>query len=303
MLHYRLMPRRILLAESSRPVVTAIRKDLEGTGFALDAVAPRDAAARFDPREHVAALVRGDGHAAPVMEALRAADPLLPLVVVFFDEEEAALHPDAFGADGVLVGPLTAPAVAGACRMAERLRAEALRAAELELALARRAQGEAGLDFLKKLLLLEVKRSKRYGYPVSLALVAVDRWDDLRAQLGARGAAALLGELLGVMSTTLRDIDLAAPFADERFVILMPHTRGEGGLQVGRRLCAKVREHAGPVRVTISVGVAGHEGGGTVAFGGLVKRAAEALTRARAAGGDRAEPADPPPKRDRISLG
>jgi len=34
-----------------------------------------------------------------------------------------------------------------------------------------------------------------------------------------------------------------------------------------------------------------------------VRRASEALTRARAAGGDRAESADPPKKRDRISIG
>jgi hypothetical protein len=40
-----------------------------------------------------------------------------------------------------------------------------------------------------------------------------------------------------------------------------------------------------------------------VSFGGLVKRAGEALARAVEKGGDRAEPADPPKKRDRISIG
>ena len=59
---------------------------------------------------------------------------------------------------------------------------------------------------------------------------------------------------------------------------------------------------SGP-RLTASVGVATHGGDGTVSFGGLVKRASDALGRARAAGGDRAEPADPPKKRERISIG
>jgi GGDEF domain-containing protein len=51
------------------------------------------------------------------------------------------------------------------------------------------------------------------------------------------------------------------------------------------------------------VGVATHDGDGTVSFAGLVKRAGDALARARAQGGDRAEAADPPRKRDRISFG
>jgi GGDEF domain-containing protein len=83
----------------------------------------------------------------------------------------------------------------------------------------------------------------------------------------------------------------------------MPHTKGDGALRVARRLCARVREAGAAPRVTVSVGVAAHAGDGTVSFAGLVKRAGEALERARAHGGDRAEPADPPKRRDRISIG
>ncbi len=53
----------------------------------------------------------------------------------------------------------------------------------------------------------------------------------------------------------------------------------------------------------MSVGVSSHEGQGTVSFGSLVKRAAEALGSARTAGGDRAVGSDPPKRRDRISIG
>jgi len=69
------------------------------------------------------------------------------------------------------------------------------------------------------------------------------------------------------------------------------------------RLVARIRDRDPKAPVTVSAGVAGHAGGGTVSFGSLVKRAAEALTRARAKGGDRAEPADPPPKRNRVVMG
>ena len=79
------------------------------------------------------------------------------------------------------------------------------------------------LEFLKKLLFVEVRRSKRYGYPLSLALVAVDRWEPLAAPLSARARTALLAEVLGVVTASLRDVDLALPFSGERFVVVMPH--------------------------------------------------------------------------------
>jgi diguanylate cyclase (GGDEF)-like protein len=153
------------------------------------------------------------------------------------------------------------------------------------------------------MLLVEVKRSRRYGHPLSLALVALDRREERAAKLSARARTARLAELLGVVTRAVRDIDVAVPFADERIVVVMPHTGAEGGLRVARRLCAAIRDHAGAPRVTASVGVASHGGDGTVSFGALVRRAGAALDRARADGGDRAEAAEPPRKRDRISIG
>jgi diguanylate cyclase (GGDEF)-like protein len=161
----------------------------------------------------------------------------------------------------------------------------------------------ADLAFLKRLLFVEVKRSRRYGIPLSLALVAVDGWGETAEQLGSAARATLLGELTGLVSGAVRDIDIAVPFSEERLVVLMPHTGSTGGLQVARRLCSRVRQRSTALPITVSVGVASHEGHGTVSFGSLVKRAATALAEARAAGGDRAVGAEPPRKRDRISIG
>ncbi len=295
------MPRRILLADDSEAVVTAIRRDLEERGREVEAVSPGDAPARAAAARYGAALVRGT--AGPkVLAAVRAADPHLPVLVLFLDRKEAAAHPGARG-DAVLVGPLTPSAVSTACGLAEELRARGEKIAELEARLERPARAVRDLEFLKKLLFVEVKRSRRYGFPVSLALVSVDAWERLAPALGSRGRTALLAELLGIASGALRDIDIAVPFSDERLVILMPHTKDDGALRVARRLCALVRDRTGAPKLTASVGVASHGGDGTVSFGALVKRAGDALARARAAGGDRAEPADPPRKRDRISIG
>ena len=292
------------MAVESKPVVSALRRDLEPAGFGMDAVHPADAAGKLDPQRHVAAVVRAAPGADLVVAALKRADPHLTVLALFFDEEEAEAYPGGLGADGVLVGPLTAPQVAGTCALAARLTATAR-----QLATAERARppptpsGEHDLAFLKRLLFVEVKRSKRYGIPLSLALVAVDRWEEVAEQIGPRARAALMAELMGLASGAVRDIDICVPFNEDRLVVLMPHTPSGGGLHVSRRLVTRVRERATTIPVTVSAGVASHEGQGVLSFGSLVKRAAEALSRARADGGDRAVGADPPKRRDRISIG
>lgn len=296
------MARRILVADDSPAVVASIRRDLVEDGREVVAVSPERAAAAAAATPFGAALVRGTA-GAEVVAAVRAADPHLPIVVLFLDEREAALHAGAKG-DAALVGPLTASGVATACRLADELRSRAERIAALEARATPQDRAQRELEFLKRLLLVEVKRSRRYGFPVSLALLAVDRWDEVvKGLAGPRERTALLAELLGVVSGTLREIDIAVPFSEERLLVLLPHTRDDGGLRVARRLCALVRDRPNGAKVTVSAGVASHAGDGTVSFGDLVKRATDALERARAAGGDRAEPADPPKKRDRISIG
>ncbi len=298
------MAGRILIAIESKPVIAALKRDLEPAGFAVDVFPPATAAGKVDPTRHAAALVRGAPGADLVVAALKRADPSLAVVSLFFDEEEAQGYPGALGADGVLVGPLTPSQVAGTCALAARLTAARREIAGQSRAAAPMvASGAHDLAFLKRLLFVEVKRSRRYGFPLSLALVSVDRWEELSGQLGPRARAKLLGELTGVVAGAVRDIDISVPFSDDRLVVLMPHTATAGGLQVARRICSRVRERASTIPLTVSVGLASHEGHGTVSFGALVKRATGALTGAREAGGDRAISAEPAKRRDRISIG
>jgi diguanylate cyclase (GGDEF)-like protein len=298
------MAGRVLVAIESKPVVTALRRDLEQVGFTVDVAPPAAAAGRVDPARHEVALVRAAAGAEVVVASLRRADPQLAVVVLFFDEEEAARYPGALGADGLLIGPLTALQVVSTCALAARLTVARRKLAEQARAEApRAASGAHDLGFLQRLLFVEVKRSRRYGLPISLALVSVDRWDELSEQLGPRARTRLLGELAGVVAAAVRDIDISVPFSDDRLVVLMPHTATSGGLQVARRICARVRERSTTIPLTVSAGLASHGGHGTVSFGTLVKKASEALTRAREAGGDRAVSADPPKRRERISIG
>jgi diguanylate cyclase (GGDEF)-like protein len=297
------MQGRILLADTARSVAVALRREAAPLGLDLDAVAPEEAERTLDPERHAFAIVRGSPEGRELLAALRAADPLLPLLALFVDEVEAQAAGPVGEADGVIAGPLTPAAIQGAYRIALALRDARARAGEAEARAARVPRPGHELEFLKRLILVEVKRSRRYRFPVSLVLVALDRWPEAAARLSRRERFAVVTDALAVLTRTVRDIDVVVPFPDDRFLVLVPHTGRGGALQAAGRMCARIREHPGLVRVTASAGVASHEGDGTVAFGGLVKRAAEALSRARAEGGDRAVAADPPRRRDRIVMG
>jgi len=294
------MAQRVLIVEPSKVVAQALRRHLERGGFRVDLAVPAEAVARLQPGAHAVAFLRPEAAGGTsLVEKLKEADPLLPVVLVYEDEEEAA--GEALVADAVLVGPLAGPVVVSCARAMARLRAQARRLAELERGGAR-SRAASDYEFLKKLLLVEVKRSRRYRYPIALALVAVDRWKEVAAGLDQRARAGLLAGLLAVLSRAVRDIDLALLYSEDRFLVFMPHTGAESGLHVSTRLASRVRHHKGAVPVTVSVGVAAYEGEGTVSFSTLTRAAADALAKAQAAGGDRAERTGARRKRERVVL-
>ncbi|WP_141621074.1 diguanylate cyclase [Myxococcus sp. AB036A] len=156
-------------------------------------------------------------------------------------------------------------------------------------------------EFLKRLMLMEVKRSRRYRYPIAVLLVDIDKFAEKAAPLAPAERKLALAEALGLLVSGVRDIDVAVPFADSRFVVFLPHTPRSGALVVGQRLRELIKSLTAYEGASASVGVAVSEpppGRGPVAgalsqvsFGSLLKEAGEALRRAQAAGGDWVEAA------------
>ncbi|NMO13730.1 diguanylate cyclase [Pyxidicoccus fallax] len=156
-------------------------------------------------------------------------------------------------------------------------------------------------EFLKRLMLMEVKRSRRYRYPIAVLLVELDGFAERSASVAPAARTAVLAEALGLLVAGVRDIDVAVPFADSRFVVFLPHTPRSGALVVAERLRERISGLKGLPGTSASVGVAVSEPPGgkgapsasqaQVSFGSLLKEAGEALRRAQAAGGNRVEPA------------
>lgn len=138
----------------------------------------------------------------------------------------------------------------------------------------------------------ELARSKRYGHPVSIALLDVDRFktiNDERGHAGGDLVLAGLGALLG--DATVRLSDLAARWGGEEFVVTYLSADREGALVAGERLrqrieAMEVRDERGArIPVTASIGIATLRPDDTLAS--LVGRADQAMYEAKAAGRNR----------------
>lgn len=146
----------------------------------------------------------------------------------------------------------------------------------------------------------EVVRAERYGLPLSVAVWDVDRLGRVNAAHGPRVGDLVLQGLAGRICALLRRSDFPARRGGGAFAAVLPHTDDDQSLVAGRRIREATAETplgspAGPVALTVSVGVASLAPGDTAET--LSARADAALRRAKAAGGDRVEsapaPADP----------
>ena len=140
----------------------------------------------------------------------------------------------------------------------------------------------------------EVSRADRYAHPLSCAMVDLDGLKEINDRLGhAAGNRAILA-LADAVREELRDTDFAARYGGDEFVVLLPQTTAAAaGLfaeRLRRRLLA-VSQGAGlPVRASIGVAaLSPDEVGASDAAEDLLRRADEALYKAKRSGRDRVE--------------
>jgi diguanylate cyclase (GGDEF)-like protein len=154
----------------------------------------------------------------------------------------------------------------------------------------------------KDFVYVEVKRSRRHGLPLALALVG---FDPLPVTGNRELRAQLYGGLSLAIRRSLRDTDFPVHYSADRVLLLLPHTDLAGALTVSRRVCERVARSSlafdeQVLRPTVSVGLAALTPGGEVTFSDLVRQAQRSLEAARAAGGNRvellADTPEPPPE-------
>lgn len=139
---------------------------------------------------------------------------------------------------------------------------------------------------------LEVARWKRYGGELLLAVVDIDHFKRINDDYGHLAGDKVLKIIAGELSKRLRKTDFIARFGGEEFVLLIPSTPLEGGLQLLQTLREGVEQcpfHFRSQRVTITISA------GLSAFTSeespdqVFERADQALYRAKNGGRNRIE--------------
>ena len=115
--------------------------------------------------------------------------------------------------------------------------------------------------YLTERLQQELKRSQRYGHPLSVIMCDIDHFKDVNDQHGHRAGDQVLKDFVSRIAGSIRiDVDWIARYGGEEFLIVLPETDLPSSYIVAerlRRLVAETPFHlkGGEFRITASFGV------------------------------------------------
>ena len=132
----------------------------------------------------------------------------------------------------------------------------------------------------------------RKGDPVSVLMIDADHFKSINDHFGHQVGDRALRFIAEVIAKNLRESDVAGRYGGEEFSVVLPATRLEGAKLVAeriRRLCETGTISAGgqSLKVTVSIGVTAQERVGVLDAEDIVRRADEALYRAKSLGRNR----------------
>lgn len=130
----------------------------------------------------------------------------------------------------------------------------------------------------------EVARAERFGHPLTLVLVDLDRFKDVNDRRGHQAGDEVLANMGHLLRTSVRAIDVVGRIGGDEFAVLLLETGPRDAGRIADRILERARAGAGETTTTVSVGVASLTEGATATL--LVADADVALYAAKRAGRD-----------------
>ncbi len=139
----------------------------------------------------------------------------------------------------------------------------------------------------------EFERARRYVKDLALVMIDID---DFKAANDAHGPLvgdAALKEVAQLIVEGQRSIDVVARYGGEEFALILPETSRDAALAAAERVRARCAEHTfmgasgKPISLTVSCGVAVYPAAELASKEDLIRRADQALYRAKRSGKNR----------------
>jgi diguanylate cyclase (GGDEF)-like protein len=159
--------------------------------------------------------------------------------------------------------------------------------------------GLANLRAFHTILEGEIERARRFQTPLALLMLDLDHFKEVNDRYGHQQGDEVLSMVADILRDFSRDIDAPARYGGEELAVVLPQTDTDGAAQLAERIREAVARlevpqvnGEGSLRLQASFGVAALPES-AVDREGLIAAADAALYRAKRAGRNRVERADP----------
>lgn len=144
---------------------------------------------------------------------------------------------------------------------------------------------------IQHVLKVEFSRARRYRYPLTLLCLEIDNLGALRTKHGWEGKEQAFTEVVELLQKLMRTSDFLGRLADDRLLVVVPHTDAMGTKTLMERLLGTLRAHRfqgalSSEALTLSIGSACMLDDSTLYHDQLVSAAERALQAAKTAGGN-----------------
>ena len=135
----------------------------------------------------------------------------------------------------------------------------------------------------------ERSRAERHGKALSLCMMDLDFFKRVNDQLGHSAGDLVLADMGRIIREWSRQSDIPCRYGGEEFAVILPETSLHGAQIACERLRQQVADNqvpwrTGPIRITVSIGVAQNRTNTEDSLRKLIDRADEALYLAKASG-------------------
>jgi diguanylate cyclase (GGDEF)-like protein/PAS domain S-box-containing protein len=118
--------------------------------------------------------------------------------------------------------------------------------------------------YFNNLIEREVERSRRFRYPLTLAMIDVDRFKEINDRYGHQVGDLVLKGIADVIGSQIRKVDTLVRYGGDEFLIVLPESSGKGIDAFIKRLRKAVSEWNSQTRladfeITVSIGISSYD--------------------------------------------